>query len=50
LPSSPNNSFQRVIGAGLFSEWDPLPNYGIIKHNVAYAAADRNGTRAYHYV
>ena len=50
LPSSPNNFFQRVIGAGLFSEWGPLPNYGIIKHNVSYAAADRNGTRAYRYV
>jgi len=48
LPSSPNNFFQRVIGAGLFSEWGHLYNYDIAKHGEAYTTADTK--RAFHYV
>lgn len=47
-PSSPNNFYQRVIGAGLFSEWGHLYNYDIAKQGEGYTTADTK--RAFHYV
>lgn len=39
-PASPNNLYQRVIGAGLFSEWGNTDNYGINFNSRFYVAGD----------